>query len=285
MTNPLTPRHILDTLLPHLRVAAGYTRQIQSKITALPEKEDSGNFFAAALTAADLSVQTFVEVALLGTFPNLRFHGEEYEKSFNTDYFRAIDLGPQGDYLVTLDPIDGTQFYLDGHSNYQIILSILNWDEFEAVLAISPAQDRYYYALRGQGAFQGAIATDLDDCQSLTVEHPQSVVHLGWGLESLAPRLEDRYHVNKVATDYSHEVQISNVNGLLSGDLTGAILQRGKFIDGGALAFLAQEMGFIVTCWDGSPLPALHTCDNYERPGLVIASSESVHQHLLEAVR
>jgi 3'-phosphoadenosine 5'-phosphosulfate (PAPS) 3'-phosphatase len=34
-------------------------------------------------------------------------------------------LGDKNDYLVTLDPIDGTQFYLDGHSNYQIILSVL----------------------------------------------------------------------------------------------------------------------------------------------------------------
>ncbi|WP_281062893.1 inositol monophosphatase family protein, partial [Limnoraphis robusta] len=149
MSHPTpTPRQILETLLPYLRVAAGYARQLQPLIRALPAK-DGDNFFAEALTDADLSIQTLVEVALLGTFPNIRFYGEEHELSGNTKYFRSIELGEKGDYLVTLDPIDGTKFYLDGHNNYQIILTVLNSDEFEAVLAISPTLNTYYYALRG----------------------------------------------------------------------------------------------------------------------------------------
>ena len=67
-----TPREILETLLPPLRLAAHYSRQIQSKIAAQPAK-DGPNPFSAALTDADLSIQTFVEVALLGSFPDLRF--------------------------------------------------------------------------------------------------------------------------------------------------------------------------------------------------------------------
>lgn len=153
-----TPRQILQALLPHLRVAAAYAQEIQSCIAAQPEK-DSDNIFVSALTDADLSIQTFVEVLLLGLFPTVRFHGEEHEKSHNTKYFRALDLGPQDDYLVTLDPIDGTRFYLDGHANYQIILNVLNADGFEAALVIRPAYGRYFYALRGEGLFQGRSPT------------------------------------------------------------------------------------------------------------------------------
>lgn len=285
MPQVTTPRLILETLLPHLQVAAAYARWIQPQIAALPAKEQGDNFFAAALTDADLAIQNFVEVALLGTFPQIRFYGEEYERSNNTKYFRAIDLDPEGDYLVTLDPIDGTQFYLDGHSNYQIILSILNRHDFEAVIALSPALNTYYYALCGEGAFQGTLEVDFKACAPLRVSQPKSAVLLGWGMGSLKPKLQKHYEVIDIATSYSPTVQIPTVNGILSGELTGAVLRAGKFIDGAALAFLAREAGCIVTTHDGSPLPPLYTCEDYSLPGLIVASSTSVHQHLLEAAQ
>lgn len=280
-----TPRQILETLLPHLQTAAAYARQIQPFIAARPDKSGFDNFFGAALSDADLSVQTMIEVALLAAFPTIRFYGEEYEQSYNTKYFRAIDLGEKDDYLVTLDPIDGTQFYLDGHTNYQIILSVLNSDEFEAVIALTPAQHTYFYALRGKGAFQGAIGDGLDVCRPLRVGEAQPKIFLGWKMAPLAPLLRDRYSVIAVATDYSKDVQIPNVSGILTGDLAGVVIRAGKFIDGGALAFLAQEAGCIVTDFSGAAPPPLSECQNYERPGLVIATSPAVHRDLLEAVQ
>lgn len=283
MTQP-TPRLILETLLPHLRVAAAYAHQIQTKIVAHPAKT-ADNFFAAALSDADLSIQTLVEVALLGSFPNVRFYGEEYEQSYNTKYFRAIDLGEKDDYLVTLDPIDGTQFYLDGHSNYQIILSILNWDDYEAVISIAPAQQTYCYALRGQGCWQGNLDMPLDACTPLRVGETSPTILLGWGLEALVPKLSSQFQVIDVATSYSKAVQIPNFSGMLNGELSGAIVRTGQWIDSAALAFLAQETGFIVTTYKGDPPPPLHTCQNYRRAGLVMAANPTVHQQLLAAVQ
>jgi myo-inositol-1(or 4)-monophosphatase len=96
LTSP-TPRQILTTLLPYLKTAGIYAQQIQSRIAAQPEKESpAGNIFSAALSDADLSIQTMIEVVLLGTFPEIRFFGEEYAQSYNTKYFRATDLGPMG---------------------------------------------------------------------------------------------------------------------------------------------------------------------------------------------
>ena len=282
--NVLPPRQILATLLPYLRIAAAYANRIQSQITALPEKDEGNNFFAAALTDADLSVQNLVEVSLLGTFPHLRFYGEEYEKSGNTKYFRSIELGSQDDYLITLDPIDGTRFYLDGHDNYQIILSILNADDFEAVMAISPAQNVYYYALRGEGAYQGSLESDLDNCSAIAISNPKPVVLLGWDMGFLKPALSEKYQVIDVAKDYDSKVKIPNVNGIFtSQEITGTIIRRGKFIDGGALAFLAREAGCIVTTLDGKSPPPLSECQDYSLPGLIVASSASVHQDLLAA--
>ncbi len=279
-----TPREILEALLPHLKVAAGYAQKIQISIAAHPDKFDSENFFATALTDADLSIQTFIEVTLLSLFPNIRFYGEEFEKTHNTKYFRSIELGPQDDYLVTLDPIDGTRFYMDGHPNYQIILTVLNADGFEAVIALSPALDRFYYSLRGQGTFYGTLADDLDSCQPLKIDTPKDQVLLSWALTHLAGGLEGQFEAICVKTDYSREVAIPNTNGLLTGDLTGAILAAGQFIDGGALSWMTKEMGYIITDHQGNSLPKLSACKDYKWPGIVVGSSPEVHKKLLTAL-
>jgi fructose-1,6-bisphosphatase/inositol monophosphatase family enzyme len=284
MPNP-TPREILATLLPHLRVAAGYARQVQARIATLPAKEGGDNVFSAALTDADLSIQTAIEVALLGTFPELRFYGEEYEQSRNTKYFRSIELGEQDDYLITLDPIDGTKFYLDGYDNYQIILAILNADDFEAVMAISPAQNCYDYALRGKGVYHGNLDRDLDSCTPLTITNPQPSILLGWGMADLKPPLSAKYRAIDLENSYDGTVKVPNYNGIFSGELIGWVTKRGKFIDSAALAFMAKEAGCIVTDFEGLPLPALNTCQDYSHTGAIVAATVEVHGDLLSAYR
>ena len=282
----LTSRIILETLLPHLKVAANYARFLQPKIAALPDKDGGDSFFSAALTDADLAIQNFVEVTLLGSFPSIRFYGEEYKSSANTKYFRAIDFGEKDDYLVTLDPIDGTKYYMDGHSNYQIIFSVLNTDEYEAVIAISPSENVYFYALRGEGAFKGTLEMNLAECSPFKVDSTaEPTILLGTAMNSLTSVLKDKYRVINAADDYSSSVQMPNLNAIFSGGLSGAVKRFGQFIDGAALAFIAKEAGCIVTSFEGSSLPPLHTCKDYKLPGLIIATSESVHKDLLKAVR
>ncbi|NEP54915.1 MAG: inositol monophosphatase family protein [Moorea sp. SIO3C2] len=282
-----TPREILAALLPHLKVAAGYANTIQTSIAAHPDKFDSENFFATALTDADLSIQTFVEVTLLSLFPNVRFYGEEFEKTYNTKYFRSIELGDQDDYLITLDPIDGTRFYMDGHPNYQIILTILNADGYEAVIALTPARNTLYYTLWGEGTYHGTLSDDLDSCQKLTVTNPKNQVLLGWTMKHLTDAVTAQgFAPISVQANYSKTVTIPNVNGLMTGDLTGAILAQGKFIDGGALSWMAQEMGYILTTYDGKPMPAPKECSaEYQWPGLVVASSPEIHTQLLSLLQ
>ena len=284
MSSSSSPREILQTLLPHLRVAAGYAKQIQAKIISLPAKEAGDNFLSAALTDADLSIQTLVEVALLGTFPDLAFYGEEYEKSRNTKYFTSTELG-KNDYLITLDPIDGTQYYLDGFDNYQIILSILNAEHYEAVIAISPAQDCYYYAFKNQGVYKGKLDRDLNECQLLKITNPAQSILLGWGMAHLKPALQSKYDVIDIENCYCSDRQLPNYNGIFSGDLIGWITKRGKFIDSAALAFMAQENGCKVTGLDGLPLPPLHACKDYSYNGAIVANSLELHQDLLAACR
>ncbi len=280
--NP-SPRAILIALLPHLRVAAGYAKQVQNKIVSLPAKDAGDNILSAALTDADLSIQTLVEVALLGTYPDLAFFGEEYEQSRNTKYFAVTELSKTQNYLITLDPIDGTKYYLDGFDNYQIILSILNRDSYQAAIAISPAQNCYYYAIENEGLYRGSLAQDLGECIPLKIINPTPSILLGWGMGYLKPALQDKYRVIDLENCYSSSEQLPNYNGIFSGDLIGWITQRGKFIDSAALAFMARENGCIVTGFDGLPLPPLHTCANYSYRGAIVANSPQLHKDLLAA--
>lgn len=125
----------------------------------------------------------------------------------------------------------------------------------------------------------------LEACTPLHITSAKPSILLGWGMNSIAPLLKARYKVIDIATDYSSDIQIPNLNGILSGDLSGAVIKSGKFIDSAALAFIAKEAGWMVTTLDGSPLPPLHTCKNYSLPGLIIADSKSVHQDLLSAMQ
>ena len=287
MSDRPTPRHVFTTLLPHLRVAAAYSREIQSRIVAQPDKTEmpADNIFATALSDADLSIQTFVEVLLLGLFPKLRFYGEEFEKTYNTKYFRAIDLGEAGDYLLTLDPIDGTRFYLDGFDNYQIILTAIDVDEYAGVLAISPAQHRYYYTLRGEGTFMGSLDAEFEACQRLHVSDFQrtQTLFFGWGMEVIANQLSDRYTSLYAHRDYSADQRIPTVNGLLAGEIDGLGLSRGKWIDSAALSFMAQEMGYIVTDLAGQPLAPIAAYKNYQRSGILVGATPEIHQDLVHA--
>ena len=268
-------------MLPHLRIAAGYARQIQTRITSLPAKDAGDNILSAALTDADLSIQTLVEVALLGTYPDLAFYGEEYEQSRNTKYFSSTKLNDG--YLVTLDPIDGTKYYLDGFDNYQIILGILSVNSFEAVIAVSPAQNYYDYAIKDRGVYRGNLAQDLDSCLPLKITDRRSAILLGWGMAHLKPALEDKYQVIDIEHCYSSDKQFPNYNGIFSGDLIGWVTKRGKFIDSAALAFMAQQHGCTVTGFDGLSLPPLYTCKNYSYDGAIVGNSPQVHQDLLAA--
>lgn len=283
MSHSATARQILHTILPYLKTAGDYAFQIQSRIAEQPDKVDMPNFFAAALSDADLSVQTFVEVALLAHFPKIRFFGEEYEKSYNTKYFSSIELGQDDELLVTLDPIDGTRFYLDNFPNFQIILTVLNQDGYEGVLALSPAKKEYFYALKGEGTFRGHWDDGMESCQLMSVsidsEHPKLL--LGFAMQSWAEKMQQDFTLIKVAEDYSAQELIPNVNGLLTGDLEGAVLAKGNWIDGGAIAFLVEEAGGRVTDLEGNPLPSLTQCEDRHFSGMIIATSGDIHQKIL----
>lgn len=284
-TSSVSAKEILSALLPFLKVAGAYAKQIQERIAVLPDKYDGEHLFANALTDADLSVQTFIEVVLLAKFPNMRFYGEEYEQSYNTKYFRAIDLGPpegpKSDYLITLDPIDGTRYYMDGHPNYLVMMTVLTADGFEGAIALSPPNNKYYYSLRGQGTFVGTLDDDLDQCKPLVIENPGETVVLGTALSPVAHVVRSHFPVIDLKTEYSSEVAVPPINGLLTGEVAGVVLASAQFIDTAALAWMAQEMGYCLTTYEGEALPPPSACENYRQSEIIVSATQEMQDKLI----
>jgi len=299
MSTP-SPRQILETLLPHLRAAAAYARYIQPKITALPVKEGD-NFFAQALSDADLSIQNMVEVVLLGTFPNLRFYGEELDRSPNTKYFRSTELGPPGDYLVTLDPIDGTKGFLR-KDQYAIALALIEDGEVKLGIMGCPAYPTdtgapgmVFVAVRGEGATMKPIATGefapirvvkADDgenmrfVESVEAAHGnqsrQNAIAQAVGITSPSVRMDSQAKYGAVASG-----QAALYLRLPSPKYPD---YRENIWDHAAGAIVVEEAGGRVTDMNGKPLDFASDSKMHDNRGVVV-SNGIIHDTVLAALK
>lgn len=271
-----TPLSILESLFDPLLTCARYADFLQQKVEALEEKSGSTNIFAAALSAADLSIQTSIEVALLSKLPHIPFFGEEWKSSPNTRYLAGTSFVKQTPYLITLDPIDGTRPYLDRHKLYQIIMTVITKDAMQAALVLFPAFGDYVYAVRGRGAFKADFSTPLSKAAPLKMGKNPSVGYLALELVQYKDRLKEHFEEVHCSADYSQSNEMRYTTSALRGELQGAVLESAQIIDGAALAFVAQEMGYIVQNRDGSEFRGSHEHVDQLLPGLIIAESEKV---------
>ena len=286
MTNNLTALDIIKTLFPTIKLAGDYACNIQSQIQAQPEKSEYGeNFYATALTDADLTIQTTIELAILAHFPQLHFFGEEYEKSYNTKYFKSITFGDKNEILITLDPIDGTRPYLDGLPSFSIVLSIIKNRQYEGVFVLQPRKKHYFYALREKGAFIGNLDTDLSSAQSLKLQPLNSQrIYLSFALQNQTDVFTPDFTTWCSATDYNPEEVLPDYLDFIRGNLAGFVIAKGNLIDSAAFAFICQEAGAIVTDFASQNFEPFNEVNNMRLNGLIIAPNPHLHQQILAKV-
>lgn len=282
MNNNLTPLSIIKALFPTLKLAGDYACEIQNKVQPQPEKQEYGdNFYATALTDADLTIQNAIELVLLAKFPHLNFFGEEYQKSYNTKYFKSITFGEENDYLITLDPIDGTRSYLDKLPCFSLIITIIKNRQYEAVFVLQPRKKHYFYALRGKGAFIGNINDEIEKAKPLLLAPLNSKkLYLSFALVDLKTTCEDDFETWCSATDYSPNQSIPEYLDLIQGNLAGLIIGQGNLIDSAALAFIAREVGAIVTTINGDNFEPFKDVKNMRITGLIIAHNQEIYNQI-----
>ena len=63
------------------------------------------------------------------------------------------------------------------------------------------------------------------------------------------------------------------------------MIAYGNFIDGAALAFIAQEIGYLVTDFEGKALPPLSESKNNQRPGIIMAATETIQREIMSSLK
>lgn len=283
MNNNPTAIDIIKALFPIVKLAGNYAARIQDKIKTQPEKNQYGdNFYATALTDADLTIQTAIELAILAQFPNVNFFGEEHEKSYNTKYFKSINFGGKDELLITLDPIDGTRAYIDGLPCYSIILTVIKNKSYEAVFILQPKKGQYFYAIKNQGAFIGNINDNIEDAKKLTLKELQSrKIYLSFDLANLRNIFNNEFETYCSATDYSKDKNPPEYIDLVNGNLAGVLLAYGNLIDSAAIAFVASEVGAIVTTFEGKSWLPFSDLNNMKISPLIIAHNQDIYQEII----
>lgn len=275
-----TPQDIIQYLLPFVATAGGYSAYVQHRVGTHAAK-DGATTFHHALSDADLTIQSYLEVVLLARFPTVSFFSEEGDQSLNVKYF------PENSPLeVLLDPIDGTRSYIDNRTHYQVIVTIHDDKEIVGALCYQPRLNRCYIATKNQGAY---VLTHDEAIQGLTgtrleISHatgPVLVFNRPDLVEKISPHLETR----DIVTEYAITPGRYNSTDLLVRGAIAHISAPCQAIDGGAISFIAQEAGAIVSDFQGNPMGNYRASPKRTLPEIIAASTPKVHETILRAVQ
>ena len=276
-----TVTEILDYLTPLVISAGDYARNIQSRVANQPCKEDQQTAFGQALTDADLSIQGFIEVALLGRFPEISFYGEEEASSLNMKYFK-----PDAELHVLLDPVDGTLFYRDHNDGWQVIVTVCTRHEVLGALCYMPLSRKLFRAEKGRGAqvFEPEAAISRGPGTSLILNTSGKVV-VTFEFPELQGLLGSDFDVLDVKDRYDPKNPCINMSSILLGQCSGIIFKKAGLIDYGALAFFVCEAGGVLSDFAGRPLP-LPELGSYPRYCFpVLCTNPVLHAKAIEGLK
>lgn len=268
---------MVEYYLPLLVTAGDFARAIQPHLRT-PGAKAGQNPWVQAVTDADRSVQTFIEVATLATWPAVAFFGEEQEQSCNAHYFPE-----ETSTKVWLDPINGTFLYQNGRPGWDIILSITRGTQLMAAISYMPGPGRFHLAIRGRGAFTGdRHCVRLADMAPLTTR-PGSGLCLTYEAPEILARLTGTVDCFDLVADDDPERPFDNLVDMFTGRLDAYVSLHGDLLDWGAMAFVVENAGGVVSAPDGSPLDifenfGLRSCE------LLVSASPEIHARLLAAL-
>jgi fructose-1,6-bisphosphatase/inositol monophosphatase family enzyme len=271
---------VLRYLLPYVVTAGAYSAEIQARV-ASREQKGGDTIFHHALSDADLSIQAFLEVALLARFPNLCYFSEEQEQSLNRKYF----LGNSA-LEILLDPVDGTRPYIDGKEYYQIIVTLHDDREIVGSICYMPRRNRCFVATKGSGAYLLTREDVASGRPGLRWD-----VRKGDGPVLLfnSPELTERISKTMLAKDlvtaYTAEPGRYHSTDILEGTASAVVYRTCQAIDGGSIAFIATESGAMLTDFYGNAIPSFRSVPSRVLPNLVLSVNPAVHKKVLEALR
>lgn len=264
--------------MPLLVTAGDYAAKIQSSVRSQPSKSYETPF-SQALTDADLSVQSFIEVAMLARYPEVQFFGEEVEQSLNSKYFPV-----KASYKACLDPIDGTLFYKHGLDRYHIILTLSDNDTVLTSIVYMPRLKLFYFSVAGKGAYKVTSGEALDGSpwnrHTLPAGTDRIMVYNDLALRKALSQF-DLMDLSLLKDPHEWTATISNI---FEGDIGGFVKFNAPLLDWGAFGEIVREAGGVCTDISGQKLPHYYDSPSLCVPSLVCARNVELHERLLAAL-
>jgi len=271
--------YAMQLLLPTFARAAEVAHRIQADLLAgkiqNPYGKDDESRFSAALTPADLLVEDIIGAEVYRLFSDVSFMGEEHALD------RVSNLFPRdADYVLTLDPINGTLYYMHGVPQWDMIVSLRYRDEYVAGMIYLPHKGLAYAAERDDGAYCLLLNQEIRNPLPFRLHDWGSTVQVNTGnRKTLEGLRKARYHVVNSRTDYRDGDRDWKyaTHGILTGSLCGILKENTNMIDSGVIAFIAEEAGATVTPTRFDPMTG--------RGGTtIIGATPEIHDAIVQAI-
>ena len=198
------------------------------------------------VTAADEKSEKRIKDILRDIFPKCVFLAEESEATISRENFAEHEL------VFVIDPIDGTTNYKYGIPSSAISIGAWNYGKPIAAVVYDLVNDDIYTATVGGGVIKNAkrmvnknIVTDLK----------KAIADSDWGYADTPKetvRILNRLAANVMAVRILGSAVMSLVFAA-TGQYTCYIHNTMKPFDVGAAVLMLQELGLMVTNWDGEP--------------------------------
>ncbi|HSX58337.1 MAG TPA: inositol monophosphatase, partial [Candidatus Saccharimonadales bacterium] len=190
------------------------------------------------VSEADTAVEQFLKTWVRTTFPDESIVAEESGGE-------ALRIG------WTIDPIDGTNFFAHGLTDWSISLS--RFVDGEVVLGITycPPTDEMFWAVKGSGAFVNGIKVKVSD-----LENPKrEIVNLGQDIIRLYNRVDiEEELIKESRTHWAIGSTALALCKLGEGKIDLAVHMKQSIWDIAVGSLFIPEAGGRFRTWDSSPL-------------------------------
>lgn len=190
-------------------------------------------------TKADVESEQAVIAVLEAAFPDYSIYAEEsglHDK--------------QSEYQFVIDPLDGTNNFVLGLSNFTVSIGLFKGDEIMLGVIYCPVLNQMYSAVKGQGAYMNGtrlyVSTETD-LQNSTISYT-----CGYNTEKAYSRRVVQYlqdhSVKRVLDSWAPAYDYCL---LASGRIEAVISREGDLEDYVAAKLLVAEAGGLVVGFDG----------------------------------
>lgn len=131
---------VLDVILETIKKASQVVMDIYHGDFAISYKNDK-----SVVTNADIASEKIIKTSLQEKFPNYAILSEESVDDLSRIY---------NDYCFIVDPIDGTQDFVKKTNQFSINIALSYKKEIVVGVIAIPYYNKYYYAIKGQGAYK-----------------------------------------------------------------------------------------------------------------------------------